>query len=131
MDTQLYKNVISSMRNNSISSVAHQEELTTNFGAAILEKVAIEYASYVSQRMQQLACLLQTLHLQNKRNDVTLEEFIDTSMFDALVDAVKDLCRFDTDSRLEIGIPSLVLKLGHSLKRCAQVLKSSALRKKR
>ena len=51
-------------------------------------------------------------------------------MFDAVVDAVKDLCRFDAEAHLKIGIPSLALKLGHSLKRCAQVLKSSALRRK-
>lgn len=51
-------------------------------------------------------------------------------MFDALVDAVKELCKFNAESRLEIGIPSLALKLGHSLKRCAHVVKSSALRKK-
>ena len=80
--------------------------------------------------MRQLAHLLQTLRFKNKTNDATLQEYIDTSMFDALVDAVKELCRFDAESRLDIGIPSLALKLGHSLKRCAQVLKSSALRKK-
>ena len=130
IDTQLYKNVISSMRNDSISYVAHRDQLITNFRAAILEKVGIKNANYVSQRMRQLARLLQTLRLQNKRNDATLEEFINTSMFDALVDAVKDLCRFDAESPLEIGIPSLALKLGHSFKRCAQVLKSSTLRKK-
>ncbi|KAK2565527.1 hypothetical protein P5673_010614 [Acropora cervicornis] len=130
IDAHLYKNVISSMRNDTISSVARQDQLITNFGAAILEKVGIKNANFVSQRMRQLARLLQTLRVQSKRTDACLEEFIDTSMFDAVVDAVKDLCRFDAESRLEIGIPSLALKLGHNLKRCAQVLKSSALRRK-
>ena len=80
--------------------------------------------------MRQLARLLQTLCLQSKREDSCLQEFINTSMFDTVVDAVKDLCRFDAEAHLKIGIPSLALKLGHSLKRCAQVLKSSALRRK-
>ena len=31
---------------------------------------------------------------------------------------------------MDIGIPSLALKLGHSIKRCAQVVKCSALRSK-
>ena len=130
VDQQLYKNVISSMKNDDISSVARRDQLITDFGAAILEKVGVRNANYVSQRMRQLARLLQTLRFKNKTNDATLQEYIDTSMFDALVDAVKELCRFDAESRLDIGIPSLALKLGHSLKRCAQVLKSSALRKK-
>ncbi|XP_067043919.1 uncharacterized protein [Acropora muricata] len=130
VDAHLFKNVISSMRNDTISSVARQDQLISNFGAAILEKVGIKNANFVSQRMRQLARLLQTLRVQSKRTDACLEEFIDTSMFDAVVDAVKVLCRFDAESRLEIGIPSLALKLGHNLKRCAQVLKSSALRRK-
>ncbi|XP_067038855.1 uncharacterized protein [Acropora muricata] len=130
VDAHLYKNVISSMRNDTISCVARRDKLITNFGAAILEKVGIKNANYVSQRMRQLARLLQTLCLQSKREDACLQEFIDTSMFDAVVDAVKDLCRFDAEAHLKIGIPSLALKLGHSLKRCAQVLKSSALRRK-
>ena len=131
VEAHLYKNVISSMRNDTISCIARRDHLITNFGAAILEKVGIKNANYVSQRMRQLARLLQTLRLQSKSNDACLEEFIDTSMFDAVVNAVKDLCRFDAESRLEIGIPSLALKLkSHSLKRCAQVLKSSTLRRK-
>ena len=76
------------MRNDSISSVACRDQLITKIEAAILEKVAIKNANYISQRMRQLALLLQMLRLQNKRNGATIEEFIDTSMFDALVDAV-------------------------------------------
>ena len=34
------------------------------------------------------------------------------------------------ESLLDIDVPSLALKLEHSIKQCAQVLKSSALRKK-
>lgn len=50
--------------------------------------------------------------------------------FDDLVDAVKELCGFHAKEQLEIGIPSLARKLGHSIKRCALVLKSSVLRRK-
>ena len=74
-----------------------------------------------------------------------MQDFIDTSKFDKLIDAVKDLYGFNTESRLDIGIPSLALKLksrldirisslalklGHSLKRCAHVPRSSTLRSK-
>ena len=130
VDQQLYKNVISSMKNDDIASVARRDQLITDFGAAVFENVGIKNANYVSQRMRQLARLLQTLRIKAKNKNATLQDYIDTSMFDALVDAVKELCQFNGESRLEIGIPSLALKLGHSLKKCAQVLKSSALRRK-
>ena len=43
---------------------------------------------------------------------------------------MNDLCGFKEESRLDIDVPSVALKLGHSIKQFAQVLKSSALRKK-
>ena len=105
------------MKNDDIVSVARRDQLITDFGAAIFEKVGIKDANYVSQRMRQLARLLQTLWIKAKKKDATLQDYIDTPMFDALVDAVKELCQFNTESRLEISIPSLALKLGHSLKK--------------
>ena len=79
--------------------------------------------------MCQLARLLQTLRKENEATN--FDDFIDTARFDELVAAVKDLCGFKEESRLDIDVPSLALKLGHSIKQCAQVLKSSsALRKK-
>ena len=78
--------------------------------------------------MCQLARFLQTLRKENEA--ANFDDFIDTARFDELVAAVKDLCGFKEESRLEIDVPSLAIKLGHSIKQCAQVLKSSALRKK-
>ena len=78
--------------------------------------------------MRQLARLLQTLRKGNEA--ANFEIIIDTARFDELVAAVKDPCGFKEESRLDIDVPSLALKLGHSIKQCAQVLKSSALRKK-
>ena len=80
--------------------------------------------------MRQLARRLKMLRGKSQNEDSRVEDYIDISKFDELVLAVKDLCGFDAESRLDIGIPSLALNLGHSLKRCAQVLRSSALRSK-
>ena len=80
--------------------------------------------------MRQLARLLIVLWVRSHEKEATLQSFIDTSKFDDLVDAVKELCGFNQEPRLEIGIPSLALKLGHSIKRCAQVVKCSALQSK-
>ena len=116
------------MKNDSISSVARHDQLILQFGGAILEKVGTTNANYVSQRMRQLARLLLVLRARSHDKEDALGDYIDTSKFDALVEAVKELCEFDQESQLDIGIPSLALKLGHSIKRCAQVIKRSALR---
>ena len=116
------------MKNDEISAIARKDALIVNFCNAIFEKVGTKNINYVSQRMRQLARLLQTLRKENEA--ANFDDFIDTARFDELVAAVKDLCGFKEESRLDIDVPSLALKLGHSIKQCAQVLKSSALRKK-
>ena len=128
MKKSLHDNVVSSMKNDEIAAIARKDALIINFGAAIFEKVGTKDINYVSQRMRQLARLLQTL--RGKNEAANFEDFIDTSRFDELVAAVKDLCGFKEESRLDIDVPSLALKLGHSIKQYAQVLKSSALRRK-
>ena len=79
--------------------------------------------------MRQLARFLQTLRKENEA--ANFNDFIDTAWFDELVAAVKDLCGFKEESQLDIDVASLALHLRHSIKQCLQVLKSSALRKKR
>ena len=74
--------------------------------------------------------VLQMLCTKSKNEASGLQDYINTSKFDELVYAVKDLCEFKAEAHSDVGIPSLALKLGHSIKRCAQVLNSSALRSK-
>ena len=130
MDKELFSNVLDVMKNDSISSVARHDEIILKFGAAILEKVGKKNSNYVSHRMRQLARLLTILHARSQEREVGLESFIDTAKFDNLVEAVKELCRINEESRLDIRIPSLALKVGHRIKHCAQVVKYSAQRNK-
>lgn len=115
------------MKNDEISEIVRKNDLIVKFGAANYEKVGRKNANYVSQRMRQLARLMQILRSKSN-SEACLQDYMDTSKFDELVLGVKDLCQFQKEA--EIGIPSLALKLGHSLKRCAKVLKSTSLRAK-
>ena len=117
------------MRNDDTSNVARKDQLIVNFGSSVFDKVGSKNANDVSQRMRQLARLLILLR-DGGHQEANLEDFIDTAKFDDLVSAVNKLCGFRDESHLEIGIPSLALKLGHSIKRCALVLRSCALRQK-
>ena len=121
--------VLSCMKNDDISNVARKDQLIVKFGSSVFDKVGSKNANDVSQRMRQLARLLILLR-DGGHQEANLEDFIDTAKFDDLVSAVKKLCGFRDESNLEIGIPSLALKLGHSIKRCALVLRSCALRQK-
>ena len=51
-------------------------------------------------------------NVTKKNEAANFEDFIYTARFDELVAAVKDLCGFKEESRLNIDFPSLALKLG-------------------
>jgi len=128
-DAQLQKHVLLPMRNDNISSTAKSDQLILKFGSRELEKVGIDQSQHVSQRMRQLARLLNTLR-QVATPCLCLSDYLDTTWFDHVVDAVKVLCNFNSEVREQVQIPSLALKLGHSIKKCAQIVKSEALRAK-
>ena len=120
--------VLSSMKNDEISAIARKDALIVNFGAAIFEKVGTKNINYVSQKNVPVGQA--SPNIMERKRGYHFRDFIDTAQFDELVAAVNDLCGFKEESRLDIDVPSVALKLGHSIKQCAQVLKSSALRKK-
>ena len=96
----LHDNVLSSMKNDEISAIARKDPLIVNFRATIFEKVGTQNTNYVSQRMRQLARLLQTLRKENEA--ANFDDFIDTARFDELVATAKDLGGFKEESRLDI-----------------------------
>ena len=98
VDKEQYSNVISAMKYDSISIVARHDKVILQFGAAILEKVGRKNANYISQRMCQLAGLLLKLRARSHEKEAAFENFIDTSKFDNLIEAVKELCGFNHES---------------------------------
>jgi hypothetical protein len=117
------------MKKDEIASTVKGDTLILQFGADILEKTGVEKAQYVRQRMRQLARLL--IQLNSKAaSTMCLKDYIDAKWFDHLLDGVKGVCQFDPETRNNVKTPSLALKLGHSLKRCGQLMKALALREK-
>lgn len=124
----LQNKVISKMKDDSISFRAKKDDLIMLFGSVIIEKDGERNASYVSQRMRQLSRLLIEL---NKETDGELKDFLQPSMFDKVIEAVKNLCNFyQEDDKRKVEIPSLALKLGHNLRKCAQLYRGVGLREK-
>ena len=79
--------------------------------------------------MRQLARLKQPLNLVSK-SDKPLISFITGAHFDRIVSAVESLCGFTVDNtgRRSFAKPSLALKLGHHLVKCALLKKGVAIR---
>lgn len=60
-DESLSQHVISRMRNDKIAFIGRKDPLIVKLGVAVLDKIGPEKAYYVSQRMRQLAKLVEVL----------------------------------------------------------------------
>lgn len=124
------QNVLAAMKQDDITNTVRGDEAILTFGLSLYEKVGEEKITYVSQRMREVARLLQELRNVDKTG-TKLEDFIKPEKFDLIIKAVRRLCIFEMPSdgtTPRYGTPSLALKLGNSLKKCAAVIRGVALR---
>ena len=121
-----YDKIICTMVTDEVSNVVKKDCLLLAFGERIFVKskgLPHQY-NYVRQKIRELARLMLIMKKNNKFN-LQLKDCIDPAMFNQVVIAVKSLCGCNEQAHFEKA--SLALKLGHSLKKCAVLLKSQAL----
>lgn len=125
--------VITSMRNDEITIVAKNDELIKEVGEMFVMKHGKKTVqSHVSSKMRELARLLVQLRKCDNNQTASLSDFIKPEKFNCMIESVKAVSKFNQDpnSEDEVKIPSLALKLGHSLKKCVNVIRGQALRQK-
>ncbi|KAK7475438.1 hypothetical protein BaRGS_00033319, partial [Batillaria attramentaria] len=123
----LEENVLQRMASDGITLVAKTDSLITQFGEKLYQKHGHlpHRQAYIKQKLRELARLL--VAIRDEDSGVTeLKDVIHPSKFSPVVSAVKKLCEYEplTNSYRN---PSLALKLGHDLKKCAGILRSQAL----
>lgn len=118
--------ILNNMLNDKITAIVMGDPLILAFGERLLIKVGANthQYNYVKQKLRELARLLQSLKSSNSVI-TSLQDCIDPVKFKDVIAAVRNLCGGDDDGNYLI--PSLALKIGHSLKKCALLLKSKAL----
>ncbi|KAJ8048984.1 Breast cancer type 1 susceptibility protein-like [Holothuria leucospilota] len=89
-----------------------------------------QQTNHISQRMRQLARLVLQLRQDTGNEDSQLRDYINPERFDVVVGAVKEVSKFDQAGTTKVGVPSMALKLGHSLKKCAAIVRGIGLRSK-
>lgn len=121
--------IVSSFRDDEIGKVCSEDKLILKFGAYQFEKYASTQCFLIRQSMRQLARLL--LQLRDiVGNEDPLINFIKPKHFDLIVRATKSLCvvKSGVTERPNFEIPSLALKIGYALKKCAAILRGSAIK---
>lgn len=116
------------MRDDEVRRAIEGDDLIMRFGQRLYEEQGHHphRLPYVAQKMRELGRLLNVL-MSSDLNIFSLEDAMKSSSWDSLLKGVKIVSEFDNSTQT-YGIPSLALKIGYSLKKCAEDLYFIALR---
>ena len=128
-DVAFQQAVLDSMRADQLARVVKKDSLIRKFGSVLFRKLGRHCTHDISQRVRQMGCLKVKLHEVSKLVK-PLTCHITGTHFDNVIAAVEKLCGLTVDNRGRhcFKNPSLALKLGHSLVKCAQIKKGLAVR---
>ena len=128
--TRLSK-ILATMKSDEVSIAARNDWLIKEIGVVLVEKYGKKQNSLISQKMRELSRLLLQLRETDASPNSSLSDFIKPGRFDDVVSAVKKISKFQFEKGVQdVATPSLSLKIGHSLKKCVNILRGHALRAK-
>ena len=114
---ELQINVIAGMRKDDVLLVLKNDLLILKFGSYNFESKGLPHKNYIAAKMRNLGRLLIQIR-KDTGIDRSLNDFVDSKYFDAVLEAAKTVCGYGMNEDSE-NTPSLSLKLGHALKKCA------------
>ncbi|XP_062599195.1 uncharacterized protein LOC134260661 [Saccostrea cucullata] len=122
-----YENIFIKMRDDAVKLEIQNDPLVLQFAERLYEKngANLHQHQYISQRLRELGRLL--MQFKEDHTEITsLKSALNPANWDKLILAIKTLAGHDEKDN-SYQTPSLPLKLGHSLSKCAKILKSNAI----
>lgn len=117
--------MVNSMHIDEITKTVKEESCILRFGEHLYAKHGHDKGKheYIRQKMRELGRLILLAKGTGKLKKI--EDFYKPSNFNLVIDAVKEVAGFDTEKNA-YKTPSLALKLGHGLKKIADILECDA-----
>lgn len=121
---EFYEKVLIKMRDDDVKSILQTDDLILSFGYRLFEKVGCNdhQFQYVSQRLRELGTLL--IVMKDQYGIRSLVEVIKPKNWEQLIQGIMVVAGYENNT---VNVPSLSLKIGHSLTKCAQILRAQAL----
>ena len=122
------KTILGSMKKDNVSMAVKTDKLIQELGLREFMKVGHDPAqhNYARTKLREISRLLLQLRKNTGKPNASLESFIDPKKMKDIIAAVHDVAGFNQEHHT-FSVPSLSLKLGHTLKKCAVILKAQAL----
>jgi len=122
--------VLRRMKNDLITSAIMSDWLILDLGMFMFEKHGASRRRMISEYMRIMGRLLLFIREYQNNHTVLLQDYIKLEKFDDLVTCVKNMCS-PTNSMncgMEFSSPSLAVKIGLHVSKCASLLRGKALR---
>lgn len=125
VERKLWK-MICEMNQDEVTLAVRTDRCIIKFGEHLYNKLGSDKSrhEYIRQKMREVARLL--CHARKAGYLHGAQDFFTPANFNHVIQAVKDTCGFNEDDHV-FKIPSLALKLGHSLKKMANIVECTAL----
>ncbi|KAK9688430.1 hypothetical protein QE152_g35338 [Popillia japonica] len=122
-------NILMRMRDDEITKICREDQLILKFGFMMYEKYSTTQCELIRQSMRQMGRFFKEVN-KIRPEIKSLSNCLQPQYFDVIVQATKTLCvtNINFAKRTEFQIPSLALKVGHSLKKCISYERGNALR---
>jgi len=126
--SEKFHRIIAGMKEDSITRIAKGDRLIVVFGEKLLSRHGHErhQYNYIRCKIREISRLLQHLRLDNDTENARLEDFMKACRYRDVVMSVRNVAGFDDDKH-EYKVPSLALKLGHSLRKCTLICEGWAI----
>jgi len=122
--------VLDSMRPDQFGRASRADPVILRYGETLHRRLGRERLHDISQRMRQLGRLVIEVRKKHPDETISLDMCLSGTKFEAVVKATERLCELSDNEfgRPVFRIPSLGLKLGHSLVKCAELKRGAAYR---
>ena len=130
VSTSFYEKVVMRMKQDDILRLIQNDHLIILYGERSFYRKDLEEHTHniISCRMRELGRLLKCLREKSEMKIPSLTQALHPSNFDIVLQCVRHLADFDEGTNT-FRKGSVAMRLGHSLKKCAAILKSEAIKK--
>ena len=114
------------MQNGPVKLIAKTDDLIIRLTSKLILKHGLEKKEYVRCKVRELTRFLIQFRRSTDHENAKLADCLNPSVFREVTEAVRVVAGFDPVN-LTYSTPSLALKIGHSLNKCAKLLKGQAI----
>lgn len=122
------KKLLNTFSSDAVSRTVKSDELILQFAERLFMKHGHDHDQYPAVRntLREVARLLVDLRTTTNNPSADLKQFIRPIKFSNVVNSALNVAGFDPSTNT-MKTPSLALKIGHSIKKCAKIIKANGL----